>query len=484
MKEKNLVILCLVFAVLVALVYVKNNIQTSSIEEEEDLTDIIAPVITKDTITDLIISLPATAADENQDKVHKVHLAREKDSWIVKTHYGVQGYDRAIDPVIERLDHIQGEFRSDNVEVLSDYGIGDDSAIRLELLGEEFNPIKMLVGTQKTERQNSFVRFDKSSQVYLVSADLPALLGVFEKDGAFLLDLNKWTDKKILHLDTGKVTGLEIIQRNDLGEDRQVIKIKKETVDGKTQWKSEGPLAFNLSGDKIKSVIEVFNNTYARDIVAPESEDAFESPAWKAVFTFEGGENVVLSRGKKDDQGNFYFYREGAGFYYLIPVSTFYSRVNQQSNIFAANPLGTDEESMSELEIYGVEGKKKFLALKKTVAAEETGSSISEGDNQKTADVVQWQNSKGDKIEQSKMTDIINKLKAVNVEWVLPPEFSFEKAITLRIVRQEGEKKYSISELIKINDTKECHFLQIEGEESDGYCLSKPQVSAIVNSLP
>ena len=65
------------------------------------------------------------------------------------------------------------------------------------------------------------------------------------------------------------------------------------------------------------------------------------------------------------------------------------------------------------------------------------------------------------------------------------PEFesSFENTLVIRIVGNEGAKEYTITADTKLENSKECHFLNLDGEGQD-YCVSKAHVTALKTALP
>jgi len=477
MKEKNLIILCIVFAILIGLVFIKKNTKPK-VPTAEEVSDIISASVKSADINDISITLGKSSSAQENPK--PVVLAKEGDHWVVKSQFGVYAKDKVIDSALDKLDGLEGELRSDKASVLSDYGIDDDQAVRVTLQREGADAIEVLIGTEKAGYQNNFVRFAGSNAVYVTSENLLTVFGVRDKDEAKELDENKWTDKRISHLDTSEIVGVTISQLVK-GEVRQVIDIKKEDVDGKKQWKSVTPLPFGLSASKIKTLVQNFNNTYAREIVAPDVEGVFDEHTWTGVFTKENGEQVTMVRGKKDEAGsNYYLKHEGAPYYYVIPVSTFESREKQQGSIFANNPLKVDPSTIDELLVKDLVGKKEFHVVKKVDTG---GTSDKEGSDGEEESTSPWKTPAGDTVEESKINDIIGKIKNISIDVDFQPAVAVDDALRIRVTKEGVSTGYTITEDLVLSNGKECRFLSVDGSKQN-FCASKSQIVALQNALP
>jgi len=478
MREKNLVILCIVFAILISLAYFKKSIKPQ-VPTTEEISDIIEPSISLDSLTEIIIRL-GDGQSEDVDNPKNVHLVKEGDHWIVKTHFGVYARDQVIKTLLEKLDQLKGELRSNRKKVLIDYGIDDEQAVHVQLHRQDADHIDIAIGTKKAGFRDNFVRVGKTNAVYIVNENLLAALGVRGEDEDQKLDTNRWVDKRIAHMEPNDVIGVTIIEGDGAAE-RTAIDINRELVDGKKQWKSSIPYDFGLSASKIKSMVEVFNNTYAQEIVAPDEEGVFDAPGWTGIFSLENGDQVKIIRGEEKPEGKYYVKQEGVGYFYHIATSTFHSRKNQQGNIFANNPLKTNEKSIDEIEIRDLVNKKKFHALRK--APGEAGVKDENADEEKEKEEESWETPGGDAVELTKVRDIINKIKGIILEAVLQPEVSIEDAMVVRIGNDGVSTEYTISKDLKLDTGKECQFLRVSGN-TQSYCASKSSISALQNILP
>ena len=481
MNKKSLIILCVIFAVLIGLVFIKRSVKPR-IPTTEEIIDIIVPEINIDGLSDIVLRLGDGSA-EDKDELRDIHLAKEGDQWIVKTQYGVRANEKTITPVLDKFNQLKGELRSDKKGLLSDYGIGDDEGVHVELRRGDAKDIHVIVGTKKAGYQNNFVRFGGANAVYVVNENLLGALGVRGEGEDQKLDSKKWVDKRLAHLEADDVVGVAVTLAVN-GSEETVIDIRKKSVDGKKKWQSVKPYAFGLSAAKIKAMVEKFNNTYARDVIAPDVTGVFEAPGWTGTFTLEGDAPFKLVRGAKDsEEKNYYVKQEGAGYFYLVPVSTFDSREKQQGDIFASNPLKVEMGNVDEIKIYDIDSKKRFSALKKLPSETTETSTGNDTEDQGSKEEHIWQAPDGETIETAKVKGIIDKIKKMDLEAVSQPASSPKGALTVNITKKGETKKYTISKDTVLDNGKECHFLRLIGDNQD-YCVSKAHVTALQNALP
>ena len=483
MKEKNLIILCVVFAVLMSLVFVKKSMN-KSVPTVEEVTNIIEPLLSGDTVSKIVVRI-GNGISEEEDKPKNVSVLKENDSWIVETQYGVYANESVITKVLEGFDLLEGELRSDNKEVLADYGIDDASGVHVEFYRPNAEKIHVLVGTKQAGYQNNFVRFGDKNAVYAVAVNLLASLSVRDQEDDKKIDANRWVDKKIARIDSEDVVAFKVVE-TQAGQELTVVDLKRELVDGKKKWKSNIPYSFGMSASKIKNVFSVFNNTHSREIIAPDTEGVFDGSKWVGSFTLTDGGKIKIIRGNKDDTGdNYYVKREGATYHYLVPASTFNSRMDQQGNIFAGNVLGINEKSLESVEINSLEKNKVFSVIKKVTVPEVLdGQDTKEGEQPKESEPEStWETPTGELIAADKIQDMINKLKNINPEIMLQPAASVENSMVISITKNGSSSQYTIGKDVVLDTGKECRFLKVDANEQ-GYCVSKSAIVALENILP
>jgi hypothetical protein len=109
-----------------------------------------------------------------------VVLERLPDKWVVRTAYGHPASQQKVDDLIKSLSDLRGEFRSKSADVLADYSLGDEQAVRVAVFGKDFRPVlQLLVGRKPTGAAGDFVRRPGDNAVYLTGASLLTGMGLW-----------------------------------------------------------------------------------------------------------------------------------------------------------------------------------------------------------------------------------------------------------------------------------------------------------------
>lgn len=503
MKQKNLIVLLIILAALIGLVFVKKATKPE-VPTTEESVDVIATAVNAASVNEISLLLvsgktagsegvsegQANEAQDGQaagegDTTQRgfVSLVKEGDKWKDMTQYGVYANETNVASALDMLDQLKGELRSNKANVLGDYGITEEQALNIKLKRTDGQIVHILVGTETAGYQDSFVRLQDSNAVYVVSGNLLATFGVRGEDKERTLDTKIWADKRIAHLNVNDITGISITQTVN-GVQEKVIDLQQETLDETKKWQSTIPYDFNLNANKIKNIAENLNNTYAQEVIASGTPGVYDAPGWVGTFTLAGGQAVKIVRGNKDsDSQNYYVKEDGAAYHFLVPVSAFDSRENQQGDIFTANPLKVEEKTVTAIAVADLESKKEFSAVKKSPDQTAEAPAQGEAGTQEANKEDVWTTPSGESMDAAKVRDILSQISAFNLEAVPLPAASLANVMTLSITGEEGAKQYTVSKDIKLDNGKECHFLKA-GAGTQGYCVSKSQVTALKNALP
>src|SRR3989338_3561154 len=416
MKEKNLIVLFVILAVLVGLVFVKKTMR-KEVPTTEESVDIIAPAVNAAAVSEMSLMLisrePAESKGVSDGQVNEgqeagegdntrrdfVSLVKEGERWKDMTQYGVDADETGIASALDMLDQLTGELRSNKANILGDYGIKEDQALNIKLKRNDGQIVHVLIGTETAGYQNSFVRLQDSNAVYMANQNLLAVFGARGEGAGQSLDTKKWADKRIAHLEVNDITGISIAQTVN-GAQATVIDLRQATVDETKKWQSVLPYDFNLNANKIKQIAENLNNTYAREIIAPDTPGVFAAPGWVGTFTREGGETVAA------------------------------------------------------IVVADLESKKEFSAVKKPPAPAAEAPSQGEAGAQEAAKEDVWESPAGESVDAAKVRDIINQISAFNLEAVPLPAASLANAMTLNITGEEGAKQYTVSKDVKLDNGK------------------------------
>ncbi len=186
MSKRNLYLLGISVIVLIGLSLVQKTSHDRA-TSASDTDNVLDAVFVAEDINRVTI---AHAADSTE-----VVLERLPDHWVARSAWSHPVDGRKIDELLEILDGLSGQYRSDNPEILVDYGLGPDAgSVTVTLYGKEWEPVYALEIGRKSERgAGAFVRDPAGDAVFMTSANVLGRLGMFAGPAApedkFFLDL-------------------------------------------------------------------------------------------------------------------------------------------------------------------------------------------------------------------------------------------------------------------------------------------------------
>jgi len=290
----------------------------------------------------------------------KVALSREKEAWLVKSRFDAPAKGDKVDEFLKKLKGLEGEFRSEEKEVIADYGLADESAIHLAVhkTGQEGREGKepwyhLLVG-KKESYGSSFVRAAGKNTVYTVDVNLASELGVYGDDGE--LKSSEWVDKTVIDLDKDKIerVALTTPDRSVVFERREKKKDEEKEGEGphgkkEYEWvvASGGPEAeFKKSGlDDLLGKLDSYEASGVED-PAKKKEFGLEEPGYRCEVGLEGGKKkvIVAAREKPGEDG--YLTLEGERIVYKVDNWKFKHIFKEAGDLFELKGTGADKDKI------------------------------------------------------------------------------------------------------------------------------------------
>jgi hypothetical protein len=130
---------------------------------------------------------------------------------VVKSKFDAPAKESKVNDFVKKLQGLEGELRSSSEDVLKDYGIDDDSAIHLVLLGAEGQKNKhLLLGKPGSNWGEVFVRLAGSSDVYLASENLRRDLGVYSAETTGSIESTPWCELDIMKVAKEDLSRIEL----------------------------------------------------------------------------------------------------------------------------------------------------------------------------------------------------------------------------------------------------------------------------------
>jgi len=222
----------------------------------------------------------------------RVVIERLPDRWVARSAWGHDADERKVTELIEALNALRGEFRSNEASVLSDYGLGPDAPITpvtVTIYGLEWEEIASLeIGTQSPSG-GVFVREPGTDAAFLSRTNILGKLGmwsgparpenrvflnldVFECDRQDIRTISLFTDSTTLVMEKS------FAEPDSLG-----------TVDHSTwEWVLTAPERRALAKTKVDGIMNALTKVQAVDIDDPKANWE-EYGLWKAPRRVEVG---------------------------------------------------------------------------------------------------------------------------------------------------------------------------------------------------
>jgi hypothetical protein len=284
MSKRNLYLLGLAVVVLIGL----SLVQKTSHDRATSASD-----------TDRILDAGFAAEDINRVLVAsnadstEVVLERLPDHWVARTAWSHPVDQRKLDELLEILDGLSGQYRSDNAEILADYGLGPDSeAVTVTLFGKEWEPVYTLeIGRKPDRGAGAFVRDPADSAVFLTGANVLGKLGMYAgpavPEDKYFLDLKVFDcsreDIEAITLHDGDtILAMEkVFAAPDPAEGDTVAAAPVQPDRSTWEWVLVEPERRSLAKSKVDGIMNALTNVQAAGIDDP-SAPMEDYGLWKA----------------------------------------------------------------------------------------------------------------------------------------------------------------------------------------------------------
>lgn len=335
MKPKQIVIVVIAFTLLAIIYYVQKSRQRETIEGlgyEKVLEKSLA-------VSDIYGFKCYFPGQEELG----IHIISGTDGWLVESKFGAPAKEEKVENIIETLGNLAGELRSSSKEVLSDYGLHDEAAVHLALLGLGGQEQKhLLIGNKGPDWNETFVRFKDSTDVYLVREDLKRLFGILSDDETQPLNSTPWCGLSILKISKENLSRIEL----DAPHRKLILELREKTrpspdskeeeepqdVDTDKEEPPESPekewvliepkLDEELKEEGIDLLTSAFENVAAADVVSRGELGKFglEEPLAACFITTLGEQKYTLQFGSRvpDRKGAHYARLNNDNLVYIV----------------------------------------------------------------------------------------------------------------------------------------------------------------------
>ncbi|MFH1678601.1 MAG: DUF4340 domain-containing protein [Candidatus Omnitrophota bacterium] len=369
MKPKQIIILLILLAALIAVLFIKKVL--------------IKPEIETDEYQELGLSLDASGISAFEiskgSEGETLRIEKRAGQWLVASKWDAKANTEKVEELFNNMSSIKGELRSSLKELLSDYDISDDQAYSVAFYNDAGQlKQRLFIGAKMPLSQKAFLRKEGAVEVYLVDKDLFALLGITSSLKAMPIKMGVtstspatavnprvWMDLPLMKFDVEKADSLKLTR---LVDQRQVISAyfkkvitqeaeKEEETEKEgeaekeeaNQWASAGdkPM-FPIDGAKVGNFIKALSTMSGVQIVDPSKDYGLNVP----YLTVEvSGEDIWLEiiLGDMEDENGGRYARTTDGFVYTLSNFQVEELDVDTGRFFADNLLGVNKENLKSV---------------------------------------------------------------------------------------------------------------------------------------
>lgn len=302
----------------------------------------VAPILPSSVTPDSIQKIELVSKD-----APPVILVKGEKDWTVASAWHAPAKKDKIERFLSNLADLEGEIVSRSPDLHRDYDVADEDAIRIRLfkeLGKDSPDAEILVGKIR-EGSRSFIRMAGDVAVREITLNLRSELGLWGTNKK--IERTPWLQTELLHLDTKKVTRLELTTADDhlVFERREKEAPKpegpKEEKEGEktATAKEEKPKEYTwhlveggpeskipVETNEVKAIVDALEGLYVKDVADPGKleEFGFGKPDCRLVVTMEDGTKHGID-GVRNPGGESYIKLDGSSFPYEVGSMTFFN---------------------------------------------------------------------------------------------------------------------------------------------------------------
>ena len=220
LKNRNILILAGVLVLLLGISLVQKAGHRKS-TSRPNTEKVVEGAFTADQLDRITLGL---GADEET-----VVLLSTPTGWVVASAWDTPANMQRIDALLSSVSDLSGEFRSDNESVLADYGLAEESAVKVRAYDKEGNLAAAVDIGGKSERSpGNFIRRPGSNAVYLSQVNLLSQMGLYDGPAA---------------PGNGHFLELQAVKEDRLAVDRIILNNSGQILEMAKEFAEEKPVA-------------------------------------------------------------------------------------------------------------------------------------------------------------------------------------------------------------------------------------------------
>jgi len=318
MNQRNLIILVVVLVAMGAIYWFSGQ-QRRGLDQTGGYTSLVEGELSRDDVFGLEV-YRGSSKDEG------FVLARRGEDWVMTSRFDAKASDSRMNTLLDNLEQLDGQVRSDDAAVLGDYDLTDETAVHVVLKGESGSEIlHVLLGKQGTG--GGFARAQGSNRVILGTRNLLSDFGIWGEDNLHPQASN-WLALEVFKPERESVTGFSITKGGETIAAEKVF----ATAEGDSaaapdpqayEWLITQPSQFTALKTRADGILTTLTTMRARDVAPPPAADedyGLGEGCDRAEVVQQDGTRTVMLFGAAggEEPGQFYFQLEGEASYWLM----------------------------------------------------------------------------------------------------------------------------------------------------------------------
>ncbi|MBN1308072.1 MAG: DUF4340 domain-containing protein [Chitinispirillaceae bacterium] len=348
MKEKKIIYLLAILAVIVAVIVIGNQLGKKTPSEKE-LT--FFPGLTEQAVGSITIREGSNA----------IKVRRKGDVWVVSkpsASTDAKTADAAASPLVSdsvSIDAVEGEKKaaspeypvdsasiasalekitalkkdaliSENPEKQDIFEVDSSKGLLVEMADNSGKPIgSVIIGKSGADWNSNYVRCKGSNSVYMASGGVR---------NSFFTDLNRWRNKSILKFDKATAKGLTLAKK-----DSGMITLAH--ADSGNPWQIIEPIDSPAKTEEVEGILDklaLLNATDFQDEALPDTAMGFDKPELVVTVSFKNGSSRNVIFGKKNSDNKYWVKTDGKDQIFLIADYTA-NQINKKLDDLKGEPL-------------------------------------------------------------------------------------------------------------------------------------------------
>ena len=239
----------------------------------------------------------------------RVVVEKLPDRWVVRTAWDHEADERKVRELIDALNGLRGEFRSDDASVLADYGLGPDAdpaSITVTLYGADWQEVAA-VELGAASQGGVFLREPGRDAAYLSRTDVLGKLGMW--GGPKAPEQRTFLDLDVFKCDPADIRSITLTEGDEVLRLEKTFAAADSTgaVDPSTwEWVLTQPERRPLAKTKADGLMTALTKVQAADVADPKADwrgyGLWKAPRRVEVGLADGG-TFELRWGEERDAG-------------------------------------------------------------------------------------------------------------------------------------------------------------------------------------